>query len=49
MIVGSVTGVGAAKGRAKVPWGTMRQVAIAWVFTLPGSALVGALAFWVFG
>lgn len=40
MIVGSVTGVGAAKGRSKVNWGTFKKLGIAWIFTLPGAALI---------
>ncbi|MES2122755.1 MAG: inorganic phosphate transporter [Chlamydiota bacterium] len=40
MIVGSVTGVGASKGTKKVNWGIFKKLTIAWIFTLPGSALV---------
>jgi len=43
MIVGSVTGVGAARGASKVRWTTGKKVAYAWIFTLPGSALIAAL------
>src|SRR5579862_979034 len=47
MIVGSITGVGAAKGMRNVRWGTGKKLILAWILTLPGSALVAALAFYV--
>jgi PiT family inorganic phosphate transporter len=40
MIVGSVTGVGSAKGRSRVDWSLAKKMALTWIFTLPGSALV---------
>lgn len=43
MIVGSVTGVGAAKSSDSVRWGIMKKLSAAWVLTLPGSALIAAL------
>ncbi len=45
MIVGSVTGVGAAQGASKVRWTTGKKMAFAWILTLPGAGLVAALAF----
>lgn len=52
MIVGSVTGVGAAKGASKVRWSTARKMSYAWVLTLPGSALVAGMTYqaikWLF-
>lgn len=43
MIVGSVTGVGAAKGVGAVSWKIFRKLSLAWVLTLPGSGLIAAL------
>jgi PiT family inorganic phosphate transporter len=43
MIVGSVTGVGAAKGMHAVSWGVMKKLSVAWALTLPGSALIASL------
>jgi PiT family inorganic phosphate transporter len=41
---GSVMGVGAGKRAAEVHWGIARQMAFAWLVTIPGAALVaGAL------
>ena len=48
MIVGSITGVGAAKGFRSVRWQVMRKLSIAWILTLPGAALVSALTWKVF-
>jgi PiT family inorganic phosphate transporter len=48
MIVGSVTGVGAARGLKKVRWGIMKKLSLAWLFTLPGAAAVAALATFLF-
>jgi PiT family inorganic phosphate transporter len=45
MIVGSVTGVGAAKGAAHVRWSTAKKLVNAWIFTLPGAALVSGLMY----
>jgi len=45
MIVGSITGVGAAKGIRQVAWTTGKKILLAWVFTLPGSAILSALIF----
>jgi PiT family inorganic phosphate transporter len=39
MIVGSVAGVGAAKGFKHVYWPITKKLVATWVFTLPGSAL----------
>lgn len=42
MISGSITGVGAAKGRDAVSWEVPQKFIFAWILTLPGAALVGA-------
>jgi PiT family inorganic phosphate transporter len=41
--VGSITGVGAAKGAKQVKWATTHKLIVAWVLTLPGAALVSSL------
>ncbi|HEY2811295.1 MAG TPA: inorganic phosphate transporter [Rhabdochlamydiaceae bacterium] len=46
MIVGSVTGVGAAKGMGHVRWKIGRKMLGAWVLTLPGSGLVACLSYY---
>lgn len=47
MIVGSVTGVGMAKGPSRVRWTTGKKMIYAWVLTLPGAGLVGAFAYYI--
>ncbi len=46
MIVGSVTGVGSAKGTKNVRWGIMKKLVLAWIITLPGAGIVAALAYY---
>ncbi len=45
MIVGSVTGVGAAKGMRAVRWSIMKKLLIAWIVAIPGSAFVSWIVF----
>jgi PiT family inorganic phosphate transporter len=44
---GSVIGTGIGRKGASVRWGTAGRIALAWLITIPSSALVGALAAWV--
>jgi PiT family inorganic phosphate transporter len=46
-ITGCVIGAGAARRAAAVRWGVARNVAIAWVITIPASATVAALFYWL--
>ncbi len=46
-VTGSVVGVGAARRLSAVRWGITREILIAWVITLPASALMAALCYWV--
>jgi PiT family inorganic phosphate transporter len=43
MIVGSITGVGAAKGIKSVKWDVMKKMGYTWVLTLPLSAVMGSI------
>ena len=47
-ITGSIIGVGAVKRVAAVRWGVTRDLLIAWILTIPVSALIAALVFYVF-
>jgi PiT family inorganic phosphate transporter len=42
MIVGSVGGVGVAKGVRYVRWRVGRQIGLAWLLTFPGAAIISA-------
>jgi PiT family inorganic phosphate transporter len=42
-ITGSIIGVGAARRTSAVRWGVARGIGVAWVVTIPASALIAAL------
>ena len=46
-ITGAIVGVGAARRLSAVRWGVARTVVWAWVFTIPGSALIAAISYWI--
>lgn len=47
VVSSTIMGVGAAERVNKVRWGVAQEIAIAWVLTIPASALVGAGVYWV--
>ncbi len=47
VVVGSVMGVGAADQYKRVNWGTAREIVVAWVITIPLSAGVSAVTYWI--
>ena len=44
---GSIFGAGAGRRLASVHWGVAGRIVLAWTFTLPAAAVVGAGASWV--
>jgi PiT family inorganic phosphate transporter len=44
-ITGSIIGVGAARRVSAVRWGVARGILVAWVITIPASALIAALVY----
>ncbi|MGC2082820.1 MAG: inorganic phosphate transporter [Bradyrhizobium sp.] len=46
-ITGAIVGVGAARRASAVRWNVAGSIVYAWIFTIPASALVAALAYWV--
>jgi PiT family inorganic phosphate transporter len=46
-ITGCVVGVGAARRASAVRWGVARNVVVAWLITIPASAAVGAIFYWL--
>jgi len=44
---GSIFGAGAGRRLASVQWSVAGRIAIAWLFTMPAAAAVGAVAAWV--
>jgi PiT family inorganic phosphate transporter len=48
VVSSSIMGVGAAERMNKVRWGVGKDIAIAWVFTIPATAVVAAGLYWIF-
>ena len=46
-ITGAIVGVGSSRKMSAVRWGVAGNIVWAWIFTIPASALVAALAWWV--
>jgi PiT family inorganic phosphate transporter len=48
-ITGAIIGVGTTKGSSAVHWGVAGNIVIAWIVTIPASAAIAALAWWIGG
>ncbi|MEI7528764.1 MAG: inorganic phosphate transporter [Elusimicrobiota bacterium] len=46
-ITGAIMGVGTIKRFSAVKWGVAGQIVWAWVMTIPGSALISAIVYWL--
>src|SRR5262245_9559462 len=46
-ISGAIAGVGATQGTSAVRWGVAGNLVIAWILTIPCSALIAAVAWWI--
>jgi inorganic phosphate transporter, PiT family len=46
-ITGAIVGVGATRKFSAVRWGVAGNIVWAWIFTIPASAFVAAIAWWV--
>jgi PiT family inorganic phosphate transporter len=46
-ITGAIVGVGATRRAATVRWGVAGNIVWAWIFTIPASAFVAAVAYWI--
>lgn len=47
VVSSAIMGVGAAERMSKVRWGVAQDIAIAWLLTIPATALVGAGLYWL--
>jgi PiT family inorganic phosphate transporter len=45
-ITGAIVGVGASRRLTAVRWGITRRIVFAWIMTIPGAALIGAVLFY---
>jgi inorganic phosphate transporter, PiT family len=48
-ITGAIIGVGTTRGSSAVRWGVAGSIVVAWIVTIPASAAIAALAWWVGG
>jgi len=48
VITGAISGVGAARRLTAVRWGVTRRIVWAWVLTIPGAGLLGAVFYHIF-
>ena len=46
-ITGAIVGVGSAQRASAVRWGVAGNIIWAWVLTIPASAFVAALGYWL--
>jgi inorganic phosphate transporter, PiT family len=46
-ITGAIVGVGASRNVSAVRWGVAGSIVWAWIFTIPSSAFVAAIAWWL--
>ena len=46
-ITGAIVGVGSTRRASAVRWGVAGTIVWAWIFTIPASAVVAALAYWI--
>jgi PiT family inorganic phosphate transporter len=48
-ITGSIVGVGTTRGSSAVRWGVAGNIVIAWIVTIPASAGIAGLSWWIGG
>jgi PiT family inorganic phosphate transporter len=48
-ITGAIIGVGTTRGSSAVRWGVAGNIVIAWIVTIPASAAIAGLAWWIGG
>jgi PiT family inorganic phosphate transporter len=46
-ITGAIIGVGSVQRASAVRWGVAGSIVMAWIFTIPSSALIAAGAWWL--
>jgi inorganic phosphate transporter, PiT family len=46
-ITGAIVGVGSTQRMSAVRWGVAGNIVWAWIFTIPASAFVAAIAYWI--
>lgn len=46
-IIGGIMGAGSARRVSAVRWGVARGIVIAWIVTIPASASIAAVTYWI--
>ena len=46
-ITGAIVGVGSVQRASAVRWGVAGNIVWAWIFTIPASVFVAAVAYWI--
>jgi PiT family inorganic phosphate transporter len=46
-ITGAIVGVGSTQRASAVRWGVAGNIIWAWIFTIPASAFVAAISYWI--
>jgi PiT family inorganic phosphate transporter len=46
-ITGAIVGVGSTRRASAVRWGVAGNIVWAWIFTIPASAFVAAVSYWI--
>ena len=46
-ITGAIIGVGSIKRLSAVRWGVAGRIVWAWILTIPASALIAAVTYWI--
>ena len=46
-ITGAIVGMGSAKRFSAVRWGVAGNIVWAWILTIPASAFIAAIAWWI--
>lgn len=46
-ITGAIVGVGASRRTSAVRWGVARGIVLAWIITIPASATIAAVSYWL--
>jgi PiT family inorganic phosphate transporter len=46
-ITGAIIGVGAARRTSAVRWNIAQGIVIAWIITIPATALIAAVGYWL--
>jgi PiT family inorganic phosphate transporter len=46
-ITGAIVGVGSTRRASAVRWGVAGNIVWAWILTIPASAFVAAISYWV--